>query len=457
LVTSRWHRNRRRPMRQATMLWHLWQALLRPFAVAFTRPGHRRFVEWVTALALNVEEHTITQSVIAIERVADWKALESFAEYGTWKADAVTSGLSRLIDDTPGRTWHGFRVSAVDDTKVHRSGEHVWGTCTFHEYTARCPNRATTVRAHNWVCLGALLRNDGQPAWYLPVSGRLYFRKSQLPTKSGAVGPKEAFRTKCELAVELIREQASLHKGPHLGVFDGGYALRNVVRPLVVPEDSSPRIEFLTRLRHDARLHRLPPTARPKGKRGRNPKWGRKLPPPRQGGRWPGAWQKGEAFIYGRVRKVRWKEVVCLWRVLGHDVAVKAVVAEVEGYKKRFTLVSSAPGLSGLQMVELFAARFRQEDGFRDLKQRLGWEECRAWTRKPIERTSQVQWMTMSLLRLLQFGLDAEGCADWWSAPPWNKKKDRPSVLDVERLVRRHRAEIQRLLSEWLGDGEKVA
>jgi hypothetical protein len=108
-------------------------------------------------------------------------------------------------------------------------------------------------------------------------------------------------------------------------------------------------------------------------------------------------------------------------------------------------------------MVEWFAARFRQEDGFRDLKQRLGWEEWRAWTRAPIERTSQVQWITMSVLRLLQFRLDEEGCTDWGSAPPWDKKKDRPSVLDVERLLRRHRPEIQRLLSRWLGDEEKVA
>jgi hypothetical protein len=30
-------------------------------------------------------------------------------------------------------------------------------------------------------------------------------------------------------------------------------------------------------------------------------------------------------------------------------------------------------------------------------------------------------------------------------------------VLDVERLLRRHRPEIQRLLSEWLGDEEEVA
>jgi hypothetical protein len=154
---------------------------------------------------------------------------------------------------------------------------------------------------------------------------------------------------------------------------------------------------------------------------------------------------------------VLWKEVVCLWRVSGHGVPVKAVVAKVEGYKKRFTLVTSAIGLTGLQAVELFAARFRQEDGFRDLKQRLGWEECRAWTRNPIERTSQAQWVTMSLLRLLQFRLDAEGDQDWWSPPPWDRKKERPSVLDVERLLRRHGPEIRRLLSEWLGDEEEAA
>ncbi|HMB02151.1 MAG TPA: transposase [Isosphaeraceae bacterium] len=444
-------------MPQATLLWSLWQRLLQPFAWAFTRPGHRRFVEWVTALALNVEEHTITQSVTAIERLADWKAMERFAEYGAWDAAAITRNLTRSVEQAPGRIWHGYHICAVDDTKVHRSGEHVWGTCTFHEYTARCPNRAATVRAHNWVVLGALLQNPDQPAWFLPLSGRLSFRQSQLPARSGATGPKEEFRTKCELVVELIREQARLLGGPHLAVCDGGYALTSVVGPLVAPEGDRPRIEFLTRLRHDARLYALPPQERRPGQRGPTPKWGRKLPPPRQGGRWTRGWQEGHAFIYGRRRKVFWKEVVCLWWVSGHQVPVKAVVAKVEGYKQRFMLVSSAIGLTGLQMVELFAARFRQEDGFRDLKQRLGWEECRAWTRNPIERTTQAQWVTMSLLRLLQFRLDEQGCPDWWSPPPWDKKEERPSVLDVERLLRRHRPEIQRLLSEWLRDEEEAA
>jgi hypothetical protein len=136
-------------------------------------------------------------------------------------------------------------------------------------------------------------------------------------------------------------------------------------------------------LRHDARLFALPPE-----RRRANQVWGRRLPPPRQGGRWTRHWHEGIAFVYGRQRTIRWKEIIGLWWVSGHQVPVKAVVAKVEGYKKRFTLVTSAVELTGLQMVELFAARFRQEDGFRDLKQRLGWEECRAWTKNPIERTS---------------------------------------------------------------------
>ena len=35
-------------------------------------------------MALNVEEHTVTQSMLTLERPGDWKAIERFAEYGRW-------------------------------------------------------------------------------------------------------------------------------------------------------------------------------------------------------------------------------------------------------------------------------------------------------------------------------------------------------------------------------------
>jgi hypothetical protein len=433
----------------ATWLWPLWQAIILSLAWGFTQRGKQRFAQGVTGLALNVEEHTITQSLIGLDRVHDWKALESFAEYGSWNLPFLQWGIARRLSRLPNRLWHGYSVWAADDTKVHRNSKGVWGTCTFHEYTARCPNRASTVRAHNWVVLGVLLPNTGQPAHFLPVAGRLYFRKTQLPPAE--TGPSIPFRTKCELLVELGREHQKACCGKTLGVFDGGFALGSVVRPLVKPrEPGQPRSDFLTRLRHDARLHGLPPKERKKGQRGATPKWGKRLPPPRQGGRWPGAWQTGTAFVYGRLRQVRYKEVLCLWRVLGHDVVVKAVVAQVEGSKKRFTLVTSATELSGLAMVEIFCARFRQEDAFRDLKQRLGWEECRAWTRNPIERTTQAVLATLTALRLLPFELQQERGDDWWLHPPWNPGKARPSVLDVERLLLQHREELQQGLASWL-------
>jgi hypothetical protein len=437
----------------ATWLWPLWQAIVLSLAWGFTQRGKQRFVQWVTGLALNTEEHTITQSLIALDRVHDWKALEAFAEYGSWNLPFLQWGTARRLDRLPNRAWHGYAVWACDDTKVHRTSKEVWGSCTFHEYTARCPNRASTVRAHNWVVLGALLPNRDQPASFLPVAGRLYFRKTQLPPAQQ--GPPVVFRTKCDLLVEMAKEHNKACRGKTLGVFDGGFALRSVVRPLVVPPQAGqPRTDFLTRLRHDAALHALPPSTRPQGKRGPTPKWGKRLPPPRQGGRWPGAWQTGTAFLYGQQRRVRYKEVLCLWRVLGHDVVVKAIVAEVEGYRKRFTLVTSALDLSGLQMLEVFCARFRQEDAFRDLKQRLGWEECRAWTRNPIERTTQAVLVTLTALRLLQFELQEGRGDDWWLHPPWNPCKARPSVLDVERLLWRHREELRQGLAGWL-DNER--
>ena len=40
----------------------------------------------------------------------------------------------------------------------------------------------------------------------------------------------------------------------------------------------------------------------------------------------------------------------------------------------------------------------------------------------------------------MQFELQEEAGDDWWLHPPWNPHKTRPSVLDVERLLRQHRA-----------------
>jgi hypothetical protein len=423
-------------MDQEAQLWTWWVSLLSTFAPVFTRPGWIRFAQWVTGMVLCWEEHTLTQILTALGLESRWRVLEHFAEYGAWDPEAVERQMLRLIEQERPARWGRYHPVAIDDTKLHRTSKKVWGTCTFHEASARSPNRAETVRAHNWVVMGDL--HPSRPWSYLPHAARLYCRQNQLPTG-------EPFRTKTALAVELLRQADAESAAPLLGVFDGAYAVDTVIRPCLKPEPGQRRIEVVTRLRVDARLyHPLVVRTRPKGRR---PVWGARLAAPQHHLYWPMSWQRSRAWVYGRLRTFRYKQLRCRWAVSGPQIPVHVYVVEMAGYREPWFLVTSALELSAAQVVEVWTARFRQEDGFRDHKQRLGMEECRAWTKAPILRTFQVQLLALTLLRLLQARLDqAWGPGTWWRMPEWNPHKRQASILDLRRLFWRYRTEFSRFL-----------
>jgi DDE superfamily endonuclease len=355
-----------------------------------------------------------------------------------WDLRAVERQLMRLVEREHPAWWCGYHPVAVDDTKEHRTSADVWGTCTFHESGARSPNRASTVRAHNWVVMGDLL--PGQPWSYLPTASRLYFRKNQLP-----VG--ESFRTKTDSAVVMLRQADAESAVPILAVFDGAYAMETVIEPCLNPPPEGRRIEFVTRLRKDARLYRPWDQARKNPQGGRPRIWGGRLPAPQEHTQWHVPWRRGRAYVYGRLRSFRYKRLRCCWSVSGPRHIVWAYVFDVPGYDKLWSTVSSAGDLSAGQVPAANAGRFRQEDGFRDHKQCLGMEECRAWTKEPILRTFQVQMLTLTLLRLVQFRLDTARGARWRPAPPWNRDKKHASILDPHRLFWKHRARFSQLVA----------
>jgi len=430
-------------MVDAKELWKRWQALLKRYTWVFTRPGWVRFVDWVTGMVLCWEEHTITQLLTAMELSDRWRVLEHFAEYGAFDRVAVERATIRLIEEQQPARFAGYHPVALDDTKEHRSSASVWGTCTFHEPAGRSPNRASTVRAHNWVVLGDLV--PGKPWTYLPHTARLYFRHSQLPAG-------EEFRKKTTWAVEMLRQVDAESAVPILAVFDGAYATRTVIRPCLNPPAGRRRIDVVTRLREDAQLY----ASKVVKKRGRPRVWGKRLPAPKDHEQWQAPWQKSVAYIYGRERSIRYKQLACYWAVTGPQEPVHVFVFEVDGYAEPWYIVTTALSLTVEQVVTVFAARYRQEDGFRDHKQRLGMEECRAWTKEPILRTFAVQMVAQTLLRLLGFELDAaHGPKSWWSPPEWNRTKSHPSVLDGRRLLWHYRMAFSEFLWE-LEDPAKV-
>jgi hypothetical protein len=80
----------------------------------------------------------------------------------------------------------------------------------------------------------------------------------------------------------------------------------------------------------------------------------------------------------------------------GPEQITIAFVFEVPGYDKLWATIASAADLSAGQVLSANSGRFRQEDGFRDHKQRLGMEECRAWTKEPVLRTFQIQMVAQT-------------------------------------------------------------
>jgi DDE superfamily endonuclease len=431
-------------MDDAKKLWQRWQRLMDRFSAWFTRPGYVRFAQWLTGMVLCPEEHTITQILTTMDLASRWRVLEHFAEYGAFDRVNVERAIIDLIEEVHPPRFAGYHPVAIDDTKEHRTSATVWGTCTFHEPASRSPNRAETVRAHNWVVMGSLV--PGTPWTYLPHTARLYFRQSQLPEG-------ETFRKKTQWAALLLQQADEVSMAAILAVFDGAYANKTVIGSCLNPTGGQRRIEFVTRLRFDARLYK-PKVA---NKNGRPRKWGRRLPAPQHHDQWEQSWQKGQAHIYGRQRQFKYKQMCCYWSVSGPEEMVNVFVFQVDGYQEPWYIVSSALELTAAEVAEVFAARFRQEDGFRDHKQRLGMEECRAWTKEPILRTFTVQMTAQTLLRLLQFELDADrGEKTWWQPPEWNPHKKHPSILDLRRLLWQHRQDFSHFLVE-LEEMRKVA
>jgi hypothetical protein len=146
-----------------------------------------------------------------------------------------------------------------------------------------------------------------------------------------------------------------------------------VVQPCPEPAEGRCRIALMTRRRVEARLDHpvgLTPQAQ-----GQPLPWGPRLAASRSQLYRPG----GD----GRLRRVQSKLLRRRWPVSGPAPPVHVFVVARQGYQATGFPVTSALGLTATQVAAVFAARWRQEDAFRDDQQRLGMAERRAWTKAP--------------------------------------------------------------------------
>jgi hypothetical protein len=379
------------------------------FLGAVLARGRRTVTTWIRAAQLSGRYQSCYIAVAAAGKRADRIARRLLTEV----VRPLLKGATRL-------------TLALDDTPTKRYGPHVQGAGVHHNPTPG-PAGSPYVYGHVFVVLALLVAH---PAWgvvALPLLARLYVREKDLPKIDPEHRPP--FRTKLELAVELLRWAK-----PWLGplalpiwvVADGAYANAAFLKPA-----KALGMTVVSRLRKDAALRTLP-GPRPAGKRGRPRTYGEGvIDLAKRGGQRRG-WSSDTFELYGEKVVKRYKTFLATWRPAGGAIRV-VLVDEATGWRAYFCTDTSA---SVADILAAVADRFSLEITFRECKQVVGAGQQQVrfiWAN--IGAFHVCLW-TYTMTEAWAWDREDEELVDR-SASPWDKASRRPSHADKRRAWRR--------------------
>ena len=381
------------------------------FLGAVLARGRRTVTSWIRAAGLSDQFRSCYTAVAAAGKKAETVA----AYLVLMVVKPLLSGAERL-------------TLALDDTPTQRSGPHVRGAGVHHNPTPG-PAGSPYVYGHVFVVLAVLAAH---PAWgviALPLLARMYVRKKDLP----GIDPKHrpAFRTKLELAVELLR-WAKLWLGllgkPLWVVADGAYAKAAFLKPAM-----ELGMTVVSRLRCDSALWSLPPVV-PADQRGpgRPRVYGtERISLAKRAGQRRG-WTTEAFTLYGERVTKRYKTFLATWRPAGGVIRV-VLVDEPAGWRAYFCTDTSA---SVADILGAVADRFSLEITFRECKQIVGAGQQQVRFVWASVGAFHVCLWTFTMTEAWAWSRPAAELVDR-SASPWDSPLRRPSHADKRRAWRR--------------------
>ena len=371
--------------------------------------GRRTVTSWIRAAKLSDRFQSCYTAVAAAGKRSDRIARRLLTEVVT----PLTGGAERL-------------TLALDDTPTKRYGPHVQGAGVHHN-PAPGPSGSPYVYGHVFVVLAILATH---PAWgviALPLLARLYVRKKDLPS----IDPKHrpAFRTKLELAVEMLRwakPWLGLLGKPIWVVADGAYAKADFLKPA-----AALGMTVVSRLRKDAALRSLPGPP-PVGQRGRPRTYGTDvIDLAKRAGQRRG-WSTETLTLYGVATIKTYKTFLATWRPAGGAVRV-VLVDGPAGWRAYFCTDTSA---SVADILTAVADRFSLEITFRECKQIVGAGQQQVRFLWANVGAFHVCLWTFTMTEAWAWGRQAEELVDR-SVSPWDKASRRPSHAGKRRAWRR--------------------
>ncbi len=394
-------------------------AFLQPLAVTMTAPTFDNWCQliggWVFAPRRTITGMLSAAGLAGHRHHASFHRLFAAAQ---WSLDQLGLAVFRLLlpvlEDTI--------LLAVDDTLARKRSRKMYGVGMHVDPLISTRKTALVALGHSWVVMGVIVHFAQWPqrAFCLPLLFRLYLTHVQADRQ------RKAYRTRPELAVQMLRVLCghAPGRGFHL-LGDSAYGGQSVLNYLPANCGLTSRLLMKARL-YDAAPIKLP------GQRGRQRKWGERLPTPTEMLRERAT--RTNLEIYGRHDPVRYCQTTArLHSAPGLPVRVVAV-EPLRGGRQAQAFYSTCASQDGLEVLKQYSLRWSIEVAFHDAKQSMGFEQPQGWTRRAVERTAPTAMLLYSLIVRWH---SLEGHRHWKPLlRPWYPQKHEPSFHDMLATLR---------------------
>jgi SRSO17 transposase len=205
--------------------------------------------------------------------------------------------------------------------------------------------------------------------------------------------PEAEFRTKLELTIEALRKVQTWFSLEISLMADGAYNNQAILKPLLAM-----KISLTSRLRFDAVLRASLPKRKTK-KRGRRPKYGRRLPSLpaiAESGR---GWKRIRVKIYGKLVTLNHKSFVAWWPKAGVQLQV-VIVRDPKRRRKPTYLSSTDLSLKPVLLIQRFSWRWPIEQLFADVKTWLGLDSAEIRSPKSVLRHAILAFALVTWVRV---------------------------------------------------------
>jgi hypothetical protein len=284
--------------------------------------------------------------------------------------------LWRLI---PSPLTDGRLLLAADDSINPKTGKRIHG-CDYHYDHAAKANQSKYVWSQNIVQVGLLKWIHGRFAC-LPLSWCFYrLQKSN----------NKEFKTKIEQVIDMVLIIYRFFKCPILLVVDNWFACQTLVKPL--RKEMKTKFQLLSRLRTNAKLYdKCVPQY---SGRGRPRKYGKCIGNVKQEGKKrKKKVKKYDGFIYGKKRTVKAISGIFYLKTLGMRVHIVWVYYR----KNTIALFTTDLTLDVEKIIEYYSAKWKQESGFKELKQDIGSQKTQSRTKNAVTNHLNFCMMAVTL------------------------------------------------------------